>query len=140
MSQEAKYEVKDLALADEGKRRIEWAEREMPVLRMIRQRFSEEKPLDGLRLVACAHVTTETANLARALNAAGADCVLIASNPLSTQDDVAAALVKHYGVAVYAINPMDVDESALLSPDFTFYLTAITNNISRHGYFFVASS
>ncbi|HEV2665000.1 MAG TPA: adenosylhomocysteinase, partial [Blastocatellia bacterium] len=97
------YEVKDLSLADEGKRRIEWAEREMPVLRMIRQRFQEEKPLDGLRLVACAHITTETANLARALSAAGADCVLIASNPLSTQDDVAAALVKHYGVSVFAI-------------------------------------
>ena len=97
------YEVKDLSLADEGKLRIEWAEREMPVLRMIRQRFQEEKPLDGLRLVACAHITTETANLARALSAAGADCVLIASNPLSTQDDVAAALVKHYGVSVFAI-------------------------------------
>ena len=97
------YEVKDLSLADEGKRRIEWSEREMPVLRMIRQRFGEEKPLEGLRLVACAHITTETANLARALSAAGADCVLIASNPLSTQDDVAASLVKHYGISVFAI-------------------------------------
>jgi adenosylhomocysteinase len=97
------YEVKDLSLADEGKRRIEWSEREMPVLRMIRQRFDEEKPLEGLRLVACAHITTETANLARALSAAGADCVLIASNPLSTQDDVAASLVKHYGISVFAI-------------------------------------
>src|SRR6266508_1624658 len=76
----------------------------MPVLRMIRQRFGEEKPLEGLRLVACAHITTETANLARALSAAGADCVLIASNPLSTQDDVAAALVKHYGITVIAVN------------------------------------
>src|SRR5262252_5421856 len=75
----------------------------MPVLRMIRQRFGEEKPLVGLRLVACAHITTETANLARALSAAGADCVLIASNPLSTQDDAAAALVKHYGISVFAI-------------------------------------
>src|SRR5262247_4703594 len=75
----------------------------MPVLRLIRQRFQEEKPLDGLRLVACAHITTETANLARALSAAGADCVLIASNPLSTQDDVAASLVKHYGISVFAI-------------------------------------
>jgi adenosylhomocysteinase len=96
-------EVKDLNLADDGKRRIEWAEREMPVLRMIRERFEQEKPLAGLRLVACAHVTTETANLARALKAGGADAVLIASNPLSTQDDVAAALVQHYGIPVYAI-------------------------------------
>jgi adenosylhomocysteinase len=103
------YEVKDLALADEGKRRIEWAEREMPVLRLIRKRFQEEKPLEGLRLVACAHITTETANLARALSAAGADCLLIASNPLSTQDDVAAALVKHYGVSVFAIKGESVD-------------------------------
>ncbi len=103
------YEVKDLALADEGKRRIEWAEREMPVLRIIRQRFQEEKPLDGLRLAACAHITTETANLARALSAAGADTVLIASNPLSTQDDVAAALVKHYGVSVYAIKGESIE-------------------------------
>ena len=100
---EVRSQVKDLSLADEGKRRIEWAEREMPVLRMIRQRFEQEKPLQGLRLVACAHVTTETANLARALSAAGVDTVLIASNPLSTQDDVAAALVKYYGVSVYAI-------------------------------------
>ncbi|MBK9315527.1 MAG: adenosylhomocysteinase [Acidobacteria bacterium] len=106
---EIKCEVKDLGLADEGRRRIEWAEREMPVLRMIRERFGSEKPLDGLRLVACAHVTTETANLARALNAAGADAVLIASNPLSTQDDVAAALVKHYGVSVYALKGESTD-------------------------------
>ncbi|MGE0100968.1 MAG: adenosylhomocysteinase [Blastocatellales bacterium] len=104
-----KCEVKDLGLADEGRRRIEWAEREMPVLRMIRERFQNEKPLDGLRLVACAHVTTETANLARALSAAGADAVLIASNPLSTQDDVAAALVKHYGVSVYALKGESTD-------------------------------
>jgi len=104
-----KCEVKDLGLADEGRRRIEWAEREMPVLRMIRERFQNEKPLDGLRLVACAHVTTETANLARALSAAGADAVLIASNPLSTQDDVAAALVRHYGVSVYAMKGESTD-------------------------------
>lgn len=102
-TKEIKCEVKDLALADAGKKRIEWAEREMPVLRMIRERFDKEKPLAGLRMVACAHVTTETANLARAFKAGGADCVLIASNPLSTQDDVAAALVKHYGIAVYAM-------------------------------------
>ncbi|MGA1369747.1 MAG: adenosylhomocysteinase, partial [Blastocatellia bacterium] len=104
-----KYDIKDLSLADEGKRRIEWAERDMPVLRSIRQRFETEKPLAGIRLVACAHVTTETANLARALSAGGADAVLIASNPLSTQDDVAAALVQHYGVSVYAIKGESID-------------------------------
>jgi adenosylhomocysteinase len=97
------YDIKNIDLADEGKRRIEWAEREMPVLRLIRERFQSEQPLKGLRLAACAHVTTETANLVRAIQAAGADSVLIASNPLSTQDDVAAALVKHYGVSVFAI-------------------------------------
>lgn len=104
-----KYDIKDLSLADEGKRRIEWAERDMPVLRSIRQRFEVEKPLAGLRLVACAHVTTETANLARTLSAGGADAVLIASNPLSTQDDVAAALVQHYGVSVYAIKGESIE-------------------------------
>ena len=104
-----KYDIKDINLADDGKRRIEWAERDMPVLRMIRQRFEEEKPLQGLRLVACAHVTTETANLARALSAGGADAVLIASNPLSTQDDVAAALVKYYGVSVYAMKGESIE-------------------------------
>ncbi len=98
-----KYEVKNLELAPEGKKRIEWAEQEMPVLRMIRERFEKEKPLAGIRLIACAHITTETANLARALKAAGADAVLIASNPLSTQDDVAAALVQEYGISVYAM-------------------------------------
>ncbi|HMV87717.1 MAG TPA: adenosylhomocysteinase [Blastocatellia bacterium] len=108
-TKEVRYEIKDINLADEGKKRIEWAEREMPVLRMIRERFDREKPLEGLRLVACAHVTTETANLARALKAAGADAVLIASNPLSTQDDVAAALVKHYGIAVYAIKGESIE-------------------------------
>jgi len=97
------YEVKDLGLATEGKRRIEWAEREMPVLRLIRERFQKEKPLEGVRLVACAHITTETANLARALQAGGAEAVLIASNPLSTQDDVAASLVSDWGIPVYAI-------------------------------------
>jgi adenosylhomocysteinase len=97
------FEVKDLGLAEEGRRRIEWAEQEMPVLRLIRERFGKERPLAGLRLVACAHITTETANLARTIKAAGADAVLIASNPLSTQDDVAAALVAVYGIPVYAI-------------------------------------
>src|SRR3954469_12767842 len=96
-------DVKDLSLAPGGKRRIEWAEREMPVLRLIRERFSLEKPLSGVRMVACAHVTTETANLVRALQAGGAEAVLIASNPLSTQDDVAASLVADWGVPVFAI-------------------------------------
>ncbi|MBD0371335.1 MAG: adenosylhomocysteinase [Pyrinomonadaceae bacterium] len=97
------YDVKNIELASDGKRRIEWAEREMPVLRLIRERFAEEKPLSGVRLVACAHVTTETANLVRALQAAGAESVLIASNPLSTQDDVAASLVADWNIPVYAI-------------------------------------
>lgn len=104
-----KYEVKNLDLAAEGKKRIVWAEQEMPVLRLIRERFEKERPLAGLRLVACAHITTETANLARALKAAGADTVLIASNPLSTQDDVAAALVREYGISVYAMKGESTD-------------------------------
>jgi adenosylhomocysteinase len=97
------FDVKDIGLAQQGKQRIEWAEREMPVLRLIRERFNEEKPLKGVRIVACAHITTETANLARALQAGGAEAVLIASNPLSTQDDVAASLVSDWGIPVYAI-------------------------------------
>jgi adenosylhomocysteinase len=97
------YDIKNLELADDGRRRIEWAEREMPVLRLIRERFSVEKPLKGVRLIACAHVTTETANLVRALQAGGAESLLIASNPLSTQDDVAAALVRDWDVPVFAI-------------------------------------
>lgn len=97
------YDVKDLSLAPLGKKRIEWAEREMPVLRLIRERFAEERPLEGKKMVACCHITTETANLARALKAGGVDAVLIASNPLSTQDDVAAALVAEYGIPVFAI-------------------------------------
>jgi adenosylhomocysteinase len=97
------HDVKDLSLAPAGKRRIEWAEREMPVLRLIRERFSQEQPLRGIRIVACAHVTTETANLVRALQAGGAESLLIASNPLSTQDDVAASLVTDWEVPVFAI-------------------------------------
>ncbi|MEW6131450.1 MAG: adenosylhomocysteinase [Acidobacteriota bacterium] len=97
------YDVKDLSLAPLGKKRIEWAEREMPVLRLIRERFATERPLAGKKMVACCHITTETANLARALKAGGVDAVLIASNPLSTQDDVAAALVAEYGIPVFAI-------------------------------------
>lgn len=99
---ELQYEVKDLALAPKGKQRIEWAGREMPVLRQIQDRFAAEKPLAGIRLVACCHVTTETAHLAIALKNGGADSILIASNPLSTQDDVAASLVADYSIPVFA--------------------------------------
>jgi adenosylhomocysteinase len=103
----AKHDVKDLTLADEGKRRTEWAERSMPVLRQIRARFAKEQPLKGLKLSACLHVTTETANLMWTLRAAGAEIALCASNPLSTQDDVAAHLVRDHGVHVYAIKGED---------------------------------
>jgi len=102
------YHVKDLSLADIGKDRIEWAEMDMPVLRKeIRERFIEEKPLKGIRIGACLHVTTETANLMRTLKEGGAQVYLCASNPLSTQDDVAAALVKHYDIPVFAIKGED---------------------------------
>jgi adenosylhomocysteinase len=97
------HDVKDLALAAEGKRRILWADRDMPVLTKIRERFAKEKPLQGLRMAACLHVTAETANLMRTLQAGGAEMVLCASNPLSTQDDVAASLVKDFGISVHAI-------------------------------------
>ena len=104
---QAKYDVKDLTLADEGKRRTEWAERSMPVLRQIRARFAKEQPLKGTKLSACLHVTTETANLMITLRAAGAEIALCASNPLSTQDDVAAHLVRDHGVRVFAIKGED---------------------------------
>src|ERR1700686_493157 len=103
MATTKRYDVKDLALSAEGKRRIEWADRQMPVLAAIRERFEREQPLAGYRISACLHVTTETANLARTLKAGGADVVLCASNPLSTQDDVAASLVQDFGVAVFAV-------------------------------------
>src|SRR5438128_5300002 len=109
MAATQRYDVKDLALAEEGTRRIEWADRQMPVLAAIRERFEAEQPLAGLRISACLHVTTETANLMRALQAGGADVVLYASNPLSTQDDVAAALVSEYDVSVFAIKGEDND-------------------------------
>ncbi|NJK51338.1 adenosylhomocysteinase [Candidatus Gracilibacteria bacterium] len=102
-----KYEIKDISLAPKGKQRIEWAGREMPVLAQIRDRFAKEKPFAGIRLVACCHVTTETAHLAIALKAGGADALLIASNPLSTQDDVAACLVADYDIPVFAIKGED---------------------------------
>jgi adenosylhomocysteinase len=101
------YDVKDLSLADAGRKRIEWADGDMPVLKIIRDRFAKQKPLRGKRFSACLHITAETANLARTLKAAGADLILCASNPLSTQDDVAAALVKHYGIPVQAIKGED---------------------------------
>ena len=103
------HDVADLSLADKGQARIEWADRHMPVLASIRERFAREKPLDGIQLGLCLHVTTETANLVRTLIAGGADVALCASNPLSTQDDVAAALVDRYGAEVYAINGEDND-------------------------------
>jgi adenosylhomocysteinase len=109
MATTKRHDVKDLALAPEGVRRIEWADRQMPVLAAIRERFEREQPLAGHRVSACLHVTTETANLARTLKAGGADVVLCASNPLSTQDDVAAALVEEYGIAVFAIKVEDND-------------------------------
>ncbi len=101
------HDVKSLDLAMGGRYRIEWAEREMPVLRTIRDRFAKEKPLQGIRISACLHVTTETANLMHTLQVGGADVVLCASNPLSTQDDVAAALVAHYEIPVYAVKGED---------------------------------
>src|SRR5438046_5318154 len=103
----AASDIKDLNLAAEGRRRTEWAERSLPVLRQIRDRFARERPLAGRRLSACLHVTTETANLAVTLQAGGADVALCASNPLSTQDDVAAHLVRDHGIKVFAIKGED---------------------------------
>jgi adenosylhomocysteinase len=103
------YDIADIGLAEDGQRRVEWADRQMPVLRTIRERFAKERPLDGVTMACCLHVTTETANLARTLIDGGAEVLLCASNPLSTQDDVAAALVDRYGAEVYAINGEDND-------------------------------
>jgi len=108
-SSSAPGDVRDLSLADEGVRRIEWAAREMPVIGLIRRRFATEKPLRDIRISGCLHITTETANLALALRDGGAQVALCASNPLSTQDDVAAALVGHYGIPVFAICGEDSD-------------------------------
>ncbi len=101
------HDVKDITLADQGKLKIEWAEASMPVLRLIKQRFAKQQPLKGVRVTACLHVTTETANLAKTLKAGGAEVRLCASNPLSTQDDVAASLVQHDGIPVFAIKGED---------------------------------
>src|SRR5512147_1203917 len=103
----ASYDIKDPKLAEGGRLKIEWAEREMPVLRLIRERFAKERPLQGIRISACLHVTSETANLMDTLHAGGADVVLTASNPLSTQDDVAAALVSYFEIPVFAIKGED---------------------------------
>ena len=101
------FDIKDKSLAEGGRRRIKWAEREMPVLRSIVQRFVKERPFEGIRMAACLHVTTETANLMTTLQAGGADVILVASNPLSTQDDVAASLVMHNEIPVHAIKGED---------------------------------
>lgn len=106
------YDIKDINLADQGLARIEWAARDMPVLASIRERFAAERPLEGVRIGACMHVTTETANLMRALAASGAKIALCASNPLSTQDDTAASLVRDFGIDVYAITGEDMDTYA----------------------------
>ncbi|MEY3430895.1 MAG: hypothetical protein RJB30_827 [Actinomycetota bacterium] len=108
-SQLPSHDVADLSLAESGRKRIEWADRNMPVLAQIRSRFEKEKPFTGIRFAACMHVTTETANLMRALKAGGAEIALCASNPLSTQDDVSAALVTEYGISVYAKKGIDRD-------------------------------
>ncbi|MGD0232452.1 MAG: adenosylhomocysteinase [Syntrophorhabdales bacterium] len=104
------YDVKDIEAADAGRDKIEWAERRMPVLRLLRERFEKEKPLSGARISCCLHVTTETANLAATLKAGGAEVLVCASNPLSTQDDVAASIVKHVGVPVFAIKGENEDQ------------------------------
>ncbi len=106
---EVRHDIADPALAEKGRNRIQWADQSMPVLRTIRKRFHDEKPLRGVKLAACLHVTTETANLARTLQAGGASVALCASNPLSTQDDVAASLVHDDGISVFAVRGVDTD-------------------------------
>jgi adenosylhomocysteinase len=127
MTELPKHDVTDLSLAAQGKARIEWAERSMPVLRQIRERFEKERPFEGVTLAACMHVTTETANLMRTLRAGGAELALCASNPLSTQDDTAAALVAEYGISVFARNAVDnkgyyehINAALDSRPDFVF--------------------
>src|SRR5260370_33297470 len=107
MTISARGDVKDLSLAPRGKDRIEWAAKEMPVLRLIRERFEKDQPLKGVRMAGCLHITTETTNLAITLKAGGADLVLCASNPLSTQDDVSVGLGSEYGIPTYAIKGED---------------------------------
>ena len=105
-----KCDVKDINLADQGKNQIEWAFKDMPVLKQIQERFIKEQPFKGLKLSACVHVTKETAALCVVMKSGGADAVLVASNPLSTQDDVAAALVKHYGIPTFAVAGESVEQ------------------------------
>ncbi len=107
---EMKYDIKDISLADQGKNQIEWAFKDMPVLKQIQERFIKEQPFKGLKLSACVHVTKETAALCVVMKSGGADAVLVASNPLSTQDDVAAALVKHYGIPTFAVAGESVEQ------------------------------
>ena len=109
MITDIKCDIKDINLAPQGKNQIDWAFKDMPVLRSIRERFIKEQPFKGLKLSACVHVTKETAALCTVMQAGGADAILVASNPLSTQDDVAAALVKYYNIPVYAIAGESVD-------------------------------
>jgi adenosylhomocysteinase len=97
------YDIRDEGLAEQGRLRIEWAAQEMPVLALIKERFARERPLEGVRVSACLHVTTETANLAQVLKAGGAEVAVCASNPLSTQDDVTASMVVHDGISVFAV-------------------------------------
>ena len=106
---EFKYDVKDLKLASEGLRRIEWSQKEMPVLNQIHERFIKNKPLNGMKIGACLHITTETAYLAKILKDGGADVAMCASNPLSTQDDVAAAMVSEYEIPTFSIRGEDND-------------------------------
>ncbi len=110
MTAEMKYDVKDLNLADQGKNQIEWAFKDMPVLKLIQERFIKEQPFKGMKLSACVHVTKETAALCVVMKSGGADAILVASNPLSTQDDVAAALVKHYGIPTFAVAGETVEQ------------------------------
>ena len=105
-----KCDIKDINLAEQGKNNIEWAMKDMPVLEQIKKRFTVEKPFAGLRLAACSHVTKETAALCITMQAGGADAILVASNPLSTQDDVAAALVKYYNIPVFALAGETVEQ------------------------------
>ncbi|MBP3924751.1 adenosylhomocysteinase [bacterium] len=110
LAAEMKCDIKDISLAEQGKNNIEWALKDMPVLRQIKKRFEEEKPFKGLKLAACSHVTKETAALCLTMQAGGADAILVASNPLSTQDDVAAALVKYYNIPVFAVAGESVEQ------------------------------
>lgn len=107
---EMKCDIKDINLAEQGKNQIDWAFKDMPVLKKIRERFIKEQPFKGLKLSACVHVTKETAALCTVMKAGGADAVLVASNPLSTQDDVAAALVKYYDIPVFAVAGETVEQ------------------------------